>query len=90
MPWLGSIFGSYILDSRQSAEFQFESAKNKLVNLDPSSDEAARMQFSIPGDELVGNVAQFQDLDDEETSGHQGRLLKLAGCIDLESRVSVC
>lgn len=48
------------------------------------------MQFSIPGDELIGTVAHIQDLDDQEIAGHQGRLLKLAGCVDLESRVSVC
>jgi hypothetical protein len=47
------------------------------------------MQFSTPGDELMGNMGYIQDFEGYETAGHQGRLLRLAGCIDLESRVSV-
>lgn len=47
------------------------------------------MQFSTPGDEIMGNMGYIQDLEGYETAGHQGRLLRLAGCIDLESRVSV-
>ena len=85
------MFGSYVLDSRPSAEFQYEAAKGKLVNLDPSfeEDEDHRMQFCVPGDELLGNSDHIQDYEDQDTKGHQGRLLRLAGSIDLDSRVSV-
>ncbi|KFX88111.1 hypothetical protein V490_07834 [Pseudogymnoascus sp. VKM F-3557] len=84
-----AIFGAYVLDSRPSAEFQYESAKSKLVSWDPSVSNGPRMQFSTPGDELMGNMGYIQDLEGYETAGHQGRLLRLAGWIDLESRVSI-
>lgn len=85
------MFGSYVLDSRPSAEFQYEAAKGKLVNLAPSfeDDQDHKMQFCVPGDDLHGNSDHIQDYDDKKTKGHQGRLLRLAGSIDLESRVSV-
>lgn len=85
------MFGSYVLDSRPSAEFQYEAAKEKLANLSPTfdGDQDHKMQFCVPGDELHGISHHIQDYDDQETKGHQGRLLKLAGSIDLESRVSV-
>lgn len=84
-----AIFGTYVLDSRPSAEFQYEPAKSKLVNSDSSGSSGPRMQFSTPGDELMGNMRYIQDPEDYETAGHQGRLLRIAGYIDLESRVSV-
>lgn len=59
------------------------------MNLDPRVSETPPMQFSTPGDELVGNMGHIQDFEEHETAGHRGRLLRLAGCIDLESRVSV-
>ena len=85
------MFGSYVLDSRPSAEFQYEAAKGKLKNLGPSfdSDQVHKMQFCVPGDDLHVNSDQIQDHDNQETKGHQGRLLRLAGSFDLESRVSV-
>ncbi|OBT79203.1 hypothetical protein VF21_01764 [Pseudogymnoascus sp. 05NY08] len=84
-----AIFGAYVLDSRPSAEFQYEPAKSKLVNYDLSGSNGPRMQFSTPGDELMGNMGYMQDPEEYEAAGHQGRLLRLAGCIDLESRVSI-
>ncbi|KFY84055.1 hypothetical protein V500_09653 [Pseudogymnoascus sp. VKM F-4518 (FW-2643)] len=84
-----AIFGTYVLDSRPSAEFQYKPAKSKLVNSDFSGSNGPRMQFSTPGDELMGNMGYIQDPEEYETAGHQGRLFRLAGCIDLESRVSI-
>ncbi|KFY67615.1 hypothetical protein V496_01506 [Pseudogymnoascus sp. VKM F-4515 (FW-2607)] len=86
-----AIFGAYVLDSRPSAEFQYEPSKSKLVdlNFDLGGSNGPRMQFSTPGDELMGNMGYIQDLDEYEAAGHQGRLLRLAGCIDFESRVSI-
>lgn len=88
---LEAMIGSYVLDSRPSAEFQYEAAKGKLVNLDPyfHEDGDHKMQFCVPGDELLGNADHIQDYEAQDTKGHQGRILRLAGSIDLESRVSV-
>lgn len=84
------MFGSYILDSRASAEFQYEAAKAKLVNLYPGfdGDQDHKVQFCVPGDDLLGSD-HIQDYENQESKGHQGRLLRLAGSIDLESRASV-
>ena len=59
------------------------------MNYDLSGSNDPRMQFSTPGDELMGNMGYIQDVEEYEAAGHQGRLLRLAGCIDLESRISV-
>lgn len=59
------------------------------MNYDLSGSNGPRMQFSTPADELMGNMGYMQDPEEYEAAGHQGRFLRLAGCIDLESRVSV-
>lgn len=84
---LDDIFGSYILDSRPSSEFHHENAKNKLVNLELSADEVPNIIFTTPGDELTGKVAQGQL--ELAGLGRQGRLMRLAGWIDLDSRLTV-
>jgi DNA mismatch repair protein MSH5 len=86
---LDSIFGLYVLDSRPSPEFQFEAAKNRLVNLDLASDHGPQIAFTTPSDELVGHGAYGQD-HDEPTEGRQGKLIRLSGWIDLDSRLTVC
>lgn len=86
-----AMFGSYVLDARPSAEFQYEAAKGKLVNLDPSfdGDKDHKIQFCVPGEELLGNADHIRDYEDQDTKGHRGRLFRLAGSIDFDSRVSV-
>jgi DNA mismatch repair protein MSH5 len=79
--------GSYILDSRPSSEFYYENAKNKLVNLELSADEAPNIVFTTPGDELTGKATLGQV--DLAGLGRQGRLMRLAGWIDLDSRLTV-
>lgn len=59
------------------------------MNYDLNVSNGPRMQFSTPGDELMRNMGYMQDPEDYEAASHQGRLLRLAGFIDLESRVSV-
>jgi DNA mismatch repair protein MSH5 len=84
---IDDIFGSYVLDSRPSSEFHYENAKNKLVNLELNADEAANFIFTTPGDELTGRAANSQI--ELAGLGRQGRLMRLAGLIDLESRITV-
>ena len=84
---LDDILGSYILDSRPSSEFYYENAKNKLVNLELSADEAPNIVFTTPGDELTGKGTLGQV--DLAGLGRQGRLMRLAGWIDLDSRLTV-
>jgi DNA mismatch repair protein MSH5 len=84
---LDDIFGSYVLDSRPSSEFHYENAKNKLVNLELSADEVPTIIFTTPGDELIGKAANGQV--ELAGLGRQGRLMRLAGWIDLDSRLTV-
>ena len=78
------IFGSYILDSRPSSDFNYEAAKNKIVNLELVADENPNIIFNTPGDELVGD-----GYADQGGVGRQGKLMRLAGWIDLDSRLTV-
>jgi DNA mismatch repair protein MSH5 len=82
-------FGSYVLDSRPSSEFQYEGAKSKLVNLGPSANDNPQLLFTTPGDNAIRSGANMDEVDEIFNVGHQGRLLRLAGCIDLESRITV-
>ena len=45
-------------------------------------DDGTRVSFNVPGDHLGGH-------DDEGAHGQQGQLLRLAGWVDLESRMTV-
>jgi DNA mismatch repair protein MSH5 len=78
---LDDIFGSYVLNARPSGDFNYEAAINKLVNLDLNADYAPKIVFRTPEDDLVS---------DQVSMSRQGRLMRLAGWIDLDSRLTVC
>jgi DNA mismatch repair protein MSH5 len=71
---------------RPSAEFCFEAAKNKLVNLDLVAQDEHHTMFQTPSDYPVGGP-YGQSYDAE--SGCQARLMRLARWIDLDSRLTV-
>ncbi|TID21742.1 mismatch repair protein 5 [Venturia nashicola] len=70
----------YLLDVRPSGDFNYESSKSKLANLRLDSDEGPRIILTIPGDVI--------DMHDENSGQHE-HLLRLAGWVDVESRVTV-
>ncbi|KAH6678282.1 muts domain V-domain-containing protein [Halenospora varia] len=72
--------GSYVLDIRPTADFKYEAAKDKLVNMHLSADDAPDIIFKVPGDGLSV---------EDDVAGRQGRLLRLAGWIDLDSWLTV-
>ncbi|KAF2632157.1 hypothetical protein BU25DRAFT_487709 [Macroventuria anomochaeta] len=72
----------FLLDVRPPSEFYYDAAKNKLMILRLGEDDGTQVSFNIPGDHLGG-------YDDEGALGQQGQLLRLAGWIDMESRVTV-
>jgi len=86
---LDSIFGCYVLDSRPSAEFQFEAAKNKLINLDIGLEHGPEIVFTTPGDDLINSGVYGQGHNGCGV-GRQGKLMRLAGWMDLDSRLTVC
>ncbi|KAB8291251.1 hypothetical protein EYC80_009938 [Monilinia laxa] len=81
------IFGSYVLDSRPAAEFYYEAAKNKLASLEIEGARGASMILSTPGDDFTGD--RKSDQAELSGTGRQGRLMRLAGWIDLDSRLSI-
>lgn len=82
------IFGSYILDSRPSSEFNFEAAKNKLVNIYLGAEGQPTVVFTTPEEELTGE-ARYGNEDHSGGTGRKGRLMRLTGWIDLDNNVSV-
>lgn len=57
------------------------------MNLELIAGEVPNIIFTTPGDELTGNAANGQV--ELAGLGRQGRLMRLAGCIDLDSRLTV-
>ena len=74
----------YLLEVRPPSEFYYDAAKGKLVNLRLGDENGTRVNFNIPGE-----LAAVDHLNEESTVGQQGKLLRLAGWINMESRVTV-
>lgn len=71
-----------LLDVRPSSEFYYDTAKSKLLNLRFGEDDGTRLSLNVPGESLLGN-------GDSDAHGQQCQLLRLAGWVDIESRVTV-
>ncbi|KAH8697365.1 putative DNA mismatch repair protein Msh5 [Talaromyces proteolyticus] len=76
----------YQLDIRPAQEFNVSSAKAKLANLDIFQQEELA-QFLVPGNGLT----QIEEVNDENVgfSFEKGKLLRLAGVVDIENSVSI-
>ncbi|KAI4256406.1 MAG: hypothetical protein L6R42_006240 [Xanthoria sp. 1 TBL-2021] len=77
----------YLLEVRPSPEFGFESAKVKLCNIRLATNTAPRMAFVTPGD--AESYEDYMESTEPEYTGRQGKLLRLSGIVDLESRLTV-
>ena len=76
----------YVTEIRPSAEFNYEAGKNKLAHIDILGDKG-QAAFITPG-----SATNYDDHTDQHIAGytnHPGKLLRLAGQIDLDSRLSV-
>lgn len=79
---------SYIVEVRPSPEFGYEAGKTKLASIPFSVDvQAPHIAFLTPGDSDC--YLDYAERNDLEYTGLQGKLLRLSGLIDLESRLSV-
>lgn len=75
----------YLVEIRPSSEFNYETAKNKLVNLRLGSNDGPHITYTIPGD-----VVAAEEFDEEAgIVSRQGQLLRLSGWIDIESQLTV-
>jgi DNA mismatch repair protein MSH5 len=77
----------YKLDYRPHPEFSYEGAKNKLVNLQSIPAGVEGVRFLIPGEAL--SYDDGQEYDDLGSTSRQGKLLRISGWINLDSKVSV-
>lgn len=72
----------FLLDVRPPSEFYYDAAKSKLITL--KLGDGTQVTFNMPGDHLGTSHNE-----EKGTLGQQGRLLCLAGWVDMESRVTV-
>jgi len=86
---LGTAYGMpNLCTPRPNTEFAYESAKNKLVNLKLGMSGGPRVAFVVPDDVVTGDEDNLET-QDTAYAGRQGALLRLAGWIDVESRLTV-
>ncbi|KAF2131755.1 hypothetical protein P153DRAFT_429981 [Dothidotthia symphoricarpi CBS 119687] len=74
----------FLLEVRPPSEFGYDAARIKLVGLRLGLDDGTRVKFNVPGEHVA-----VDHHDEESTAGQQGQLLRLAGWIDMESRITV-
>jgi DNA mismatch repair protein MSH5 len=74
----------FVLEVRPPSEFHYDTAKTKLVSLRLGQEDGTRINLIIPGE-----LATIEQFGQESTAGQQGQLLRLAGWIDLDSRLTV-
>lgn len=77
----------YLLECRPNAEFNYESSRNKLVNLRIGQSDGPHVTFIVPGD-VVSFVGEYDGIN-ADVNNRQGQLLRLAGWIDTDSRLTV-
>ena len=77
----------YLLECRPNAEFNYDAARNKLVNLRLGQADGPGVTFVVPGDVVASEEDYYGG--DGAPSSRQGELLRLAGWINTESRVTV-
>ncbi|KAL8732568.1 MAG: hypothetical protein Q9181_003910 [Wetmoreana brouardii] len=77
----------YLLEVRPSPEFGYEAGKAKLSNIRLSNAIAHYVAFFTPGD--AESYQDYVDSNEPGCTGRQGKLLRLAGRINLESRLTV-
>lgn len=80
----GHFHGAYILRTLSSSEFNYERAKRHLMNLGLGALGSPMMHFNTVAEEETDGVA-----DDPTHIRAQGRLMRLATWVNLDSRFSV-
>lgn len=76
----------YLLEVRPAAEFGYDGAKSRLVNLAVDPQAQPNVTLVVPGDILAGAGPD----DGEGFAGRQAALLQLSGWVDVDSVMTVC
>ena len=74
---------AYLLEIRPPPEFNPQSAKSKLINLNLATDDGPRIDFVTPEDMFGG------DNNRGDGGGRQEQLLRFAGFVDLDNNIGV-
>ncbi|KAL8681092.1 MAG: hypothetical protein Q9186_002744 [Xanthomendoza sp. 1 TL-2023] len=77
----------YLLEVRPSLEFGYEAGKTKLGSIRLANNTAPVVAFITPGD--AESHEDYMESNDPDYTGRQGKLLRLSGIVDLESRLTV-
>ncbi|EGP91488.1 uncharacterized protein MYCGRDRAFT_34912 [Zymoseptoria tritici IPO323] len=75
----------YLLECRSAAEFGYEAARTKLVNLRIGQQGGPSVTYVVPGDVVTDDSGDGP----EGLGSRQGQLLRLSGWINMESRLTV-
>lgn len=75
----------YVMEIRPPPEFNVDSARSKLINLNLATDDGPRVDLVTPGDVSGARGDDGQG----DGSGRHEQLLRLAGWIDIENSVGV-
>lgn len=86
---IGTAYGMpNLCTPRLNSEFNYESAKTKLLSLRLNEPDGPRVSFVIPGD-VLPNEHGPAGAGDAMGASREGNLIRLAGWIDLESQLTV-
>lgn len=72
----------FLLNVRPPSEFYYNGAQSKLTSLRLGQEHGVQFSFKVPGDHLGS-------YDADSAHSQQGQLLRIAGWIDMESRITV-
>ena len=82
-----SVHLPYVLERRPSSEFNYEVALDKLIQLRVHSDDGPDTVMVMASEHDAGDDVPRED--GVRVGGRQAKLLRLAGVVDLDSRVTV-
>ncbi|KAL8831364.1 MAG: hypothetical protein Q9170_005327 [Blastenia crenularia] len=77
----------YLVEVRPSTEFGYEAGQTRLASIRLHKNNEPHVAFVTPGD--AESYLEYSQNQDPSYTGHQGKLLRLSGLIDLESRLTV-
>ena len=78
----------YIIELRPSVEFNYEAGKSKLASIRLPSDVELQSTMITP-DNNSYHHDEYEDQPEPGRTGRFGKLLRLSGRVDLESRLTI-
>ena len=76
----------YLLECRPHSEFNYETGRNKLINLSMKPGSEPGLMFTVPGDT---GIEDGRDGISLEQGGRQNQLLRLSSMINMDDRSTI-